>query len=355
MTPATGSLGPADLTAALSLGALLPLIAAFALSALATAGSIRLGERLGLVQTPGGRRHHPRPLSRLGGLGLFAGFFLTALGLYLWGPRPIDTNLHLPLVGTLVGTVFAALAGLADDRFEFRAGPQFAAQFVAALIAIATDVFIGEVTLPGQPAPTRFPLYVAYPLTVFWVVGMMNTVNWLDGLDGLAAGVGAIAATLFALHSFKLGQPEVALYSLALAGACAGFLIFNFHPARVFLGSAGALALGFALAALSIIAPARVMTALLVMAIPIADVAFQIMDRWRRGQSPLQGDRGHLHFRLADLGLSQRQIVLSYWAFCAAFGAAALLIESVWKPIVLGVLGLLVIAALAALGRRQRP
>lgn len=301
--------------------------AAAALSAGGTFLGMRLGERLGLMQVPGGRRQHPRPVSRLGGLGLWAGFVLTGAGLYLFARRPADPNLHLPLIGVLAGATFAAAAGLLDDRFEFKAGPQFAIQAAAALIAILADIFIGEVTLPFA-GKVSIPLLAAYPVTVFWVMGMMNTVNWLDGLDGLAAGVGAIAAFFFGLHSLKLGQPEVAWYALALAGACLGFLVFNFYPARIFLGSAGALTLGFALATLSIIAPARVMTALLVLLIPILDVAFLIVDRWRRGRSPLQGDRWHLHFQLADRGFSQRQIVLGYWTLCTLYGAAALFIES---------------------------
>jgi UDP-GlcNAc:undecaprenyl-phosphate GlcNAc-1-phosphate transferase len=317
---------------------------------------MRLGERLGVVQAPGGRRRHSRPISRLGGLGLFAGFGLAGLGLYLFAPRPADPNLHLPLVGVLAGTAFAALAGLVDDRLELSAGPQFAIQAAAALIAIATDVFIGEATLPFFGKQT-IPLVIAYPLTIVWVMGMLNTVNWLDGLDGLAAGVGAIAAVFFGLHShFKLDQPEVAWYSFALAGACLGFLVFNFAPARVFLGSAGALSLGYALATLSIIAPARVMTALLVLLIPIADVAFLIVDRWRQGRSPLQGDRGHLHFRLTDMGFSQRAIVVSYWLLCGLYGAAALLIESRELKLAafLGIAGL-VAAAWWALRRRAGP
>jgi UDP-GlcNAc:undecaprenyl-phosphate GlcNAc-1-phosphate transferase len=336
----------------------LPLIiffAALALSAIATLAARKLGERWGLVQVPGGRRQHTRPVSRIGGVGLLLGFLLVSAGLYWFGPRPLDTNLHLPLLGAWLGTAVALLGGFADDKFEFKAGPQFAIQFAAVLIALLTDVFIEEVTLPFI-GPYKFPFWLVVPITAFWVMGMMNTINWLDGLDGLAGGVGAIAALLFAIHSFQLNQPEVALYSLALAGACVGFVMFNFFPARVFLGSAGALGLGFALSALSIIAPARVATALLVMAIPIADVAFQIIHRWRRGQSPLQGDRGHLHFRLADMGFSQRQIVLSYWLFCALFGAAALLLPSpALKLIAIMVLGALVIGVLIALSRRQNP
>jgi UDP-N-acetylmuramyl pentapeptide phosphotransferase/UDP-N-acetylglucosamine-1-phosphate transferase len=161
---------------------------------------------------------------------------------------------------------------------------------------------------------------------------------------------------LFAVHLIYVWQNyQLAAYSLALAGACLGFLLFNFHPARVFLGSAGAMTLGYALATLSILAPARVATALLVMAIPIADTGFQMFDRWRRGQSPTRGDRGHLHYRLMDLGLSQRQIVLGYWTFCGVFGALALLISApLYKMIAIGMLVIIVVGLLALLSWRQR-
>jgi UDP-GlcNAc:undecaprenyl-phosphate GlcNAc-1-phosphate transferase len=326
--------------------------AAFGIAAAGTFLAGRLGRRWGLVDQPGGRRTHAGAVPRIGGLGLFAGFFVTALALYFG--RTFRPEHQLPLSGVIAGTAFVALFGLADDRYEFKAAPQFAMQIFAAFIAIATTVFIQDVTLPIV-GPAQFPWFVTYPLTVLWVVGMMNTVNFLDGLDGLAAGVGAIAAALFAVHSANLGQGQIALYSLALAGACLGFLLFNFHPARVFLGSAGAMTLGYALATLSILAPARVATALLVMAIPIADTGFQMFDRWRRGKSPARGDRGHLHYRLMDLGLSQRQIVLGYWTFCGVFGALALLISApVYKMIAIGALVIIVVSLLALLSWRQK-
>ncbi len=330
----------------------LSFVISFAFAALVTLLYRKVGERLGLVAVPGGRRQHAGTIPVTGGVGLFAGFFATALGLYFFAP--LKPEHVLPITGVLIGTAFVFLVGLADDKYEFKPGPQLLAQIAAAFIAIAATVFIEEVTLPIR-GPYRFQWYITYPLTIGWVVGMMNTVNLMDGLDGLASGVGAIAAILFAIHSFVLRQNEIALYALALAGACLGFLIFNFHPARVFLGSSGAMTLGFALATLSILTPARVATALLVMAIPIADAAFQLFDRWRRGQSPGQGDRGHLHYRLMDLGLSQRQIVVGYWVFCALFGALALLISSrIYKLIAMGLLGLLVVGVLVMLRRRQR-
>jgi UDP-GlcNAc:undecaprenyl-phosphate GlcNAc-1-phosphate transferase len=336
------------------LGRVAVFVVAGLIAAVGTYLAGRLGRRLGLVDVPGGRRTHKGVVPRIGGLGLFAGFFLTALALYLSSTfRPEH---QVPLSGVLTGTAFVAVMGLIDDRFELKAAPQFAIQIIAAIIAISTTLYIQEVTLPlVYPKPYQFPWFITYPLTILWVVGMMNTVNFLDGLDGLAAGVGTIAALLFAVHSIILGQNALALYSLALAGACLGFLVFNFFPARVFLGSAGAMTLGYALATLSILAPARVATALLVMALPIVDTGFQMVDRWRRGQSPTHGDRGHLHYRLMDLGLSQRQIVVGYWVFCAVFGALALLIsERVYKLIAIGVLVVIVAGLLALLSWRQR-
>jgi UDP-GlcNAc:undecaprenyl-phosphate GlcNAc-1-phosphate transferase len=242
--------------------------------------------------------------------------------------------------------------GLWDDCRELSVWPQFVAQFGVALIAIGFDIIVERVTLPifGY---TIFPPWITYPLTIFWVMGMINTVNWLDGLDGLATGVTAIAALLFAVHAYRLGQTTVALFPLALAAACLGFLPFNFHPARVFMGS-GSWVLGFALASLSILAPAKVATALLVLGIPIIDVAWLILRRWRERGNPTLAGRDHLHYRLLDMGLSQRQIVLFYYTFCATFGLLALLIEDrFFKLVALGVMSALTLALLWWLARGE--
>jgi len=179
----------------------------------------------------------------------------------------------------------------------------------------------------------------------------MNTVNWLDGLDGLAAGVAAIAALLFAVHSYgRIGQLTVGLFPVALVGACLGFLPWNFYPARVFMGTAGSMFLGYNLAAFSLIAPAKLATALLVLGIPILDVAWQIMMRLRHGRAPWLADRSHLHHRLFDLGLSQRQVVVGYYGFCAGFGLLALVLTNrLYKLYALGLLGVIVLGTLIAL------
>jgi len=330
--------------------------AAFILSLLVTPLSIKLGQQLGMVDYPGGRRRHQGAVSRLGGLALFAGFVgagflifaLSAVGIW----PPIGAEDAKLLTGVMLGSIVMFAFGLADDYFQLPAWPQFVAQFVAALIAIAFDIIFERVTLPVF-GYTVFPGWITYPLTIFWVMGMINTVNWLDGLDGLAAGATAIASLMFAVHAYSLGQTTVALFPLALAAACLGFLPFNFHPARVFMGG-GSMLLGFALASLSILAPAKVATALLVLGIPIVDVAWLIILRWRRRSSPTRAGRDHLHFRLLDLGLSQRQIVLLYYSFCAAFGLMALVIEvRVFKLVALGMMVAVTLILLWWLSRQE--
>ena len=320
--------------------------------------SVWIGYRLGIVAQPGGRRTHTGNVPRTGGIALFGGFIVGALLTFaLWSPTNPDDVRRLTAV--IAGTIFVFLFGLWDDRFELAAWPQFVAQAVAALIAIAGTVYIERFTNPLTNQLVVIPEVVPFfgwgvvaALTIFWVMGMMNTVNWLDGLDGLAAGIGLIAATLFAIHSYRLGQPEIALFPTALAGACLGFLPFNFHPARVYLGTAGAMVLGYALATLSILAPARIATALLVLGIPIVDVAWLIFSRWRRGTSPTLGGRDHLHHRLLDLGLTQRQIVFIYYLFCFAFGVMALVAPSrLFKLMALLVMGVGTLIALWWLSR----
>ncbi len=317
-------------------------LVACVISFLVTPVCIKLGRRLGLTDRPGGRRKHADEVSRLGGIALFTSFVGTGIFVFVLsfqGFLVMGTEDKKLLTGVMLGAVFVFIFGLWDDWKQLPPWPQFVAQFGVALIAIAFDIIVERVTLPVVGL-TIFPGWITYPLTIFWVMGMMNTVNWLDGLDGLAAGVAGIASLLFAVHAYGLGQSVVALFPLILAAACLGFLPFNFHPARIFMGSSGSMLLGFALASLSILAPAKVATALLVLGIPILDVAWLIILRWRRKGNPAEPGRDHLHFRLLDLGMSQRQIVLLYYTFCASFGLLALLIEDrVFKLMTLTVMG----------------
>ncbi len=320
---------------------------------------MRIGRRFRLVDQPGGRRRHQGVIPRTGGLALFGGFFITVLCLLLpeltpasvaaWLPPRNDPNELWRLIALLVGSIFCTVMGLLDDRYEWPLWPQYVVQAVAAIIGISGLIFIKHVNNPFADGylfgENGFAWWLVLLVSIFWYMGMMNTVNWLDGLSGLVAGVTVILCAVLALHMIYIAEPpqlSVALLPLALMGAALGFLPFNFSPARIFMGSSGSYFLGFAIAALGIIGGARLATVMLVMGLPALDVAWLIVDRKRRGLSPGQGGRDHLHFRLLDMGISERAIVLGYWAFCAIFAAATLLIDSrIYK--VLALIGLLIV------------
>lgn len=322
------------------------LAAVLALTLTPAAG--RLGLRWGIVARPGGRRQHTGEVSKLGGVAVAAAYFAAVILAYRLLP-PIGDDIRR-LRGVLLGSGIVFLGGWLDDRYDLSPWAQFAIQAAAALAAMSHLIFIGVFTNPigGQIVQLehRWP-WLAYGVTLVWVMGIMNAVNWLDGVDGLAAGVGAIAMCMFAWHSHNLGQTTVAAFPLALAGALLGFLPFNFAPARIFLGSAGAYVLGYNLAALSILSPAKIATTLLVLALPLLDGAWRVIDRLRHRQNPLQGDRGHLHFRLLDRGWPIWRIVLSYYGVALTFGLIAIFAPSALsKLVVLGVMGAAILAGL---------
>ncbi|NOZ05180.1 MAG: undecaprenyl/decaprenyl-phosphate alpha-N-acetylglucosaminyl 1-phosphate transferase [Chloroflexi bacterium] len=315
----------------------------------------RLARRWGVLDIPDTpRRVHDHPIPRLGGIALYLAFLLAvAVGIFIPLARH-DPNEITRLEGLLLGGTLAVLVGLWDDKRALGPWTQLAAQIAIALVGIRFLLFIEVTTNPLTGRQIWFPWPVTLAITLVWLVGMMNTVNWLDGLDGLADGVVAIICLVLFLHMWRLGQYSVALLPLALLGATLGFLPYNFHPARVFMGSSGSLFLGFAAGALSIMAGAKLATALLVLGVPILDVAWLIITRIRRGVSPMEADRGHLHHRLYDIGLSQRRVVLLYYAICAGAGALALLLPSpLDKLLALLILGALALSLLGSMARRR--
>lgn len=332
---------------------LLVFAVAFGLSVFLAPLAARLGRRWGLVDVPGERRQHVGVLPRIGGIALYVSFLVAALlaamlGRMLPAPEGPDPKELTRLAGILLGSTFMFAVGLYDDRRELKALPQFAAQLVASLIAVFTLVFIERVMNPFTDRLLIFPWWFTAVITIAWITGMINTVNFLDGLDGLAAGVAAILAAVLFIHMYREGQYSVSLLPLALLGSTLGFLPHNFHPARVFMGSSGSFFLGYAVATLGIVAGARMATVLLVLAVPILDVGWLILVRLRQRRAIGQGDRRHLHFRLVDLGLSQRQVVLLYCLLSASFGVLALVVSSrLFKFGALLVLGLVTLAVLA--------
>ncbi len=339
-----------------------PLVFAVALclSWVITPVAARLGRRWKMVDVPGGRRQHTGVLPRTGGIALYAAFLLAALlaaslGQRLPAPEGPDAKEPLRIAAILLGSTFMFLVGLADDRRELKPRAQLLAQLVAAVIAVAGLVFVERVRDPFTDRLIILPWFWTVLITTVWVLGMINTVNFLDGVDGLAASVAAVVAAVLFIDMVQAGQYSVSLLPLALLGTTLGFLPANFYPARVFMGSSGSFFLGYALATVSIAAGPRLAMMLLLLLVPIIDVGWLIVVRLRRAPGAfVHGDRRHLHFRLLDLGLSQRQIVLAYTSVSAAFGLLALSVSSrLFKLGALVVLGVAIFVGLAAVASRS--
>jgi UDP-GlcNAc:undecaprenyl-phosphate GlcNAc-1-phosphate transferase len=298
-----------------------PLLVAFVICVVLVPLMIRIARRIGLISQPGGHHSHATPTPLLGGLAMYAGF---AGAVTVFMPR----NGHT--FGVLVITGLAALLLLIDDRRPMPALVKFGLQLavVAVAIAFGQDFWITFFGLPGGHIVQLGIL--AVPVTVFWFLGMQNTVNFLDGVDGLAAGVVFIVAITLMLAAGGRGQMDAVQLAGALAGTCAGFLIFNFHPARIFMGDSGSHFLGTAVAVVSILGVAKVEVAfalvvpVLVLGLPIADTAWAIIRRrWVRA-SVARPDQAHLHHRLQAFGLDARQTCYVFYTTTALLGALAL-------------------------------
>ncbi len=305
---------------------------AFLLAAVITPLSRRVAFRWNIVDRPRGRHQHEQPTPKLGGVALYIAFTGAVIVAQLLPVPRFDDWEWVRLTGLLLGGVVIFVFGILDDVFEFGPLPQYFAQLFAAGIAITFRIFIETLNNPFTSQQTDpWPFVVTVALSLFWLGLMMNTVNWLDGVDGLAGGVAFIAGlVLFANAAFRLNPPQisVSMLPLALMGAAAGFLLYNFPPAKTFMGSGGSFFLGYTVGALSIIGGAKAATILLAMGLPLLDVVWQVVNRVLQGRNPTEGDRGHLHYRLIDLGIDKRLIVLGYYAFCAFFGMLALVTTS---------------------------
>jgi UDP-GlcNAc:undecaprenyl-phosphate/decaprenyl-phosphate GlcNAc-1-phosphate transferase len=319
---------------------LAPIVAVFLLAALLalliTPLVRRAVVRLGMVDRPNARRVNTRPIPRGGGFAIAAAFLLVAMPFVLlneeqdWIPTPLNIE-AADLVALFVGGLAAAVIGVIDDLFDLRARWQLAGQIVLAIAGVALGVGISVVNNPFGEGVIRFSQPFSVGFTVFWIVGMINSINWIDGLDGLSSGIALIACVTLGLISLttQVGQPLIAVLCFALAGALAGFLRWNFHPAKIFSGTTGVQFVGYTLAVLSIMGSAKVAVALLVLGVPIIDTFWIIVGRLSQRRSPFSPDRSHIHHRLLDIGLSHRDTVLVIYAICAALGVLALLVSEV--------------------------
>lgn len=335
-----------------------------ALSAALVSRAILLSFRLGLVDQPNPRRVNLTPLPNAGGAAVFLAFVFGLTLSFSFDIQRIGAEPER-LVLLLGGSCLVVGFMIYDDAIGIPAWLKLAAQsIIAALVVLPRlrgrghGIVLDNFNLPiaGQ---VTLPLLAAIALTIFWIVGMMNTLNLLDGLDGLAASVTLIACAVLFAHTYfwprRDPQFTISILPLVLGAAVLGFLPFNWYPSRIILGDAGANFLGFALAVLSIIGGAKIATALLALGLPVLDVAWVIAYRAAHGRSPLGADRGHLHHRLLDRGWSQARIVQFVAGVSAVFGVLALVLPT--RGLKLGAilaLGLVLLSTVGGLALTDR-
>ena len=298
----------------------------FICSVIATGIAIKIAKKFNILDQPAERKIHARPVPLLGGVAIYFAFVTAIL---------VNFHFSWELKGVVISATFIMLAGLWDDIKELSAAARLVVQVLCSLVVVAFGVYINIV--PDR-WPFAFPLEVL--ITVLWIVGITNALNFIDGVDGLAAGITIIAAGTFFVIGYQTGQPYFVFLNIALVGACLGFLIFNFHPAKVFLGDAGSSFLGFTIASLAVMgewAEGRPIVALsvplLVLAVLIFDMIYISISRiahkkvrnFKEWIEYVGND--HLHHRLMGLGLSQRQTVFFIYLVCTVFALGALVLK----------------------------
>ena len=288
----------------------------------------RFAFKIGAIDIPkDNRRMHKKPTPRIGGLAIIFGFTVATL---------CFAQPSRQLYGTLAGAAIIAVMGVIDDCKNLPAKLKFVIQIIAALVVVfAGDIKIDVFTNPNFLSDNPYwvlPEWLSVTLTVIWIVFITNAVNFIDGLDGLAAGVSAIMSISLVFISIRVGEYSIAILGIALMGSCFGFLPFNFNPAKIFMGDTGSTFLGFMLATLSIqgvfksYAVISFAVPLLILGLPLFDALFAMIRRILRGQSPMTADRGHLHHRLVDMGFSQKQTVFILYAISGVLGITAVLL-----------------------------
>lgn len=289
----------------------------------------KLAVKVGVVDLPrGGRKIHDRPVAMWGGLGIAVSVVI-AVWTFLPGT--------LPLLGFVLGIVILLVGGMLDDTFDLHPGIQILFPVGASVVVVLTGTHIVSITNWSDGSALYLP-WTSLP-TILWLLVVTYSTKLMDGVDGLVTGQVVIGSFLIAsLAMGKFFQPEVALLAVIVGGAYLGFLPNNFHPAKQFLGESGSTIAGFCLGFLSIVGSAKLATGLMALALPLVDAGLVIVGRLLRGVSPFKGDKTHLHFKLLDAGLSQRQVVCVMWGLSLACGLLALSLQTRGKVVVLGML-----------------
>ncbi len=319
---------------------------AFVVSFVATPFVRKIAIKIGAIDVPkDDRRMHKNPVPRMGGLAIFIGIIVAIV--YSIVASIIESNgiiFYDRIVGFILGATIIVIMGICDDRKPIKAIYKLIIQIVAACIAVYFGVRIGPIAIPFLDE-TYFMLgMLEIPLTIIWIVGITNAINFIDGLDGLATGITCISSVSLLFIFLLTGQSVEAIFLAAImVGATMGFLPFNFNPAKIFMGDTGSNFLGFSLAILSILGLAKTYTAIsvlvpiIILAVPIFDTGFAIIRRIINKKSPMEADKGHIHHKLIEAGLSTRQAVFVLYAICALLGMLAIVLvdSSLWKVIIL--------------------
>jgi len=308
--------------------AILAFVVAFVVAVALTPLTARLGRRVGAVDQPRerGLSEHPTPL--LGGLAILAAVLVSSF-IFLDPGAVQDEKIR----GILAGAIIVTLVGALDDRFDLPAPVKFIGQIIAATIPVVAGVEVANITLPFVGAVDLGS--AGAPLTVLGIVFVINVVNFSDGVDGLAAGVCAISAVAFSIIAFDLGRGSAAVLAAVIAGSAAGFLVFNFHPAKVFMGDAGSNLLGLLLACVAVEGAVKTQVVLalvfplLVLAVPFLDTTFVVLKRLKYGRPVYVADQSHFHHRMNRIGFSQRKTVLYLYAWTMLVASFAIALRFV--------------------------
>lgn len=324
---------------------LIAVLAAAAISFVLTPLVKHCSVRFGFVDIPKDeRRMHNDPIPTIGGLAIFAAFFLVVLSM---------TNLSRQLIGMLAGSMIIVLLGVVDDKYDLDAKFKFLIQILAAVIPVSQGCVIRYISnpLPIQEYPYLPLRIMAIPCTIIWIVALTNAVNFIDGLDGLSVGVCSISCLSMGVIAMALGQNSEALILGALLGACLGFLPYNLNPAKIFMGDTGATFLGFMLGCMSVSGLFKVYTVIsfavpiLVLGVPLFDICFAFFRRIWHHVSPMHSDRSHIHHRLIDMGFNQRQSVSILYLIASLLGLLAVFASTTGAG-----KALMVLLAVAAVG-----
>lgn len=297
----------------------------------------KLALKLNILDTPvQERKIHTKPTPLLGGLALFFAFTITTLIFWSTGFISDIKITNFQVMTILIGGLILMIGGTLDDKYNLKPVQQLIAPILATVLVLYGGIKIQFITNP-LGGTLEFPIMLGIIFAFFWILGMIYTTKLLDGLDGLLAGITTIGALIIFGVSLFWDVPlsGTSMLALILAGSALGFLIFNWYPAKIFLGEGGSVFVGFILGILAIISGSKIATALLIMGIPILDVIWVIFSRIRQGNKLATGDRNHLHFRLFDLGMSHRQVVITLYTITTIFGLTSLFLHSLGKAIAL--------------------